>query len=121
MRLYEEGLIYRGERIINWCPAGLQLDLGPGGRGRGDARRRSGTSAIRWSRSTASAQTRYITVATTRPETILGDTGVAVNPDDERYRDLVGRYAILPIMNRRIPIVADDGGRPRRSAPARSR
>ena len=61
---------------------------------------------------------RSITVATTRPETMLGDVAVAVHPDDERYRDLVGQFAILPLVGRRIPIVADEYSDPRR-APAR--
>ncbi len=64
-------------------------------------------SAIHWSQRQGERQPRFIMVATTRPETILGDTGIAVNPDDARYRDLIGRYAIVPIMNRRIPIIAD--------------
>jgi valyl-tRNA synthetase len=58
---------------------------------------------------------RFITVATTRPETMLGDTAVAVHPEDERYRDLVGRFAILPLVGRRIPIVADEYSDPRRA------
>jgi valyl-tRNA synthetase len=106
VRLYEEGLIYRGERIINWCPncssaiSDLEVNVEdtPGK-----------LYYVRYpiEQTEGESEQRYITVATTRPETILGDTGVAVNPDDERYRDLVGRHAILPIMNRRIPIVAD--------------
>ncbi len=106
VRLYEEGLVYRGERIINWCPkdmssiSDLEVDV------------ETTPGALYYVRYPlepldGERETRYITVATTRPETILGDTGVAVNPEDERYRDLVGRHAILPIMNRRIPIIAD--------------
>ncbi len=106
VRLYEEGLAYRGERIINWCPkdmssiSDLEVEVVP----------TPGTLYyVRYPIEPAGDETmqRYITVATTRPETILGDTAVAVNPTDERYRDLVGRHAILPIMGRRIPIVAD--------------
>ncbi|WIG61607.1 MAG: Valyl-tRNA synthetase [Ktedonobacterales bacterium] len=106
VRLYEEGLAYRGERIINWCPrcmssiSDLEVEVvnTPGK-----------LYYMRYPLELAEGETepRYITVATTRPETILGDTGVAVNPDDDRYRDFVGRYVILPIMGRRIPIVAD--------------
>src|SRR5579871_2917635 len=106
VRLYEEGLAYRGERIINWCPrcmssiSDLEVEVvnTPGK-----------LYYVRYPLEPIEGETeqRYITVATTRPETILGDTGVAVNPDDDRYRDLVGRFAILPVMGRRIPIVAD--------------
>ncbi len=106
VRLYEEGLIYRGERIINWCPkdASAISDL--------EVEVEKTPGALYYVRYPleplpSDAEPLYITVATTRPETILGDTGVAVNPDDERYRDLVGRYAVLPLMNRRIPIVSD--------------
>jgi valyl-tRNA synthetase len=106
VRLYEEGLVYRGERIINWCPrcqssiSDLEVDVvdTPGT-----------LYYVRYPLEPVEGETetRYITVATTRPETILGDTAVAVSPDDARYKDLVGRHAILPIMNRRIPIIAD--------------
>ncbi|HEU5437692.1 MAG TPA: valine--tRNA ligase [Ktedonobacterales bacterium] len=116
-RLYEEGLIYRGERIINWCPRCMssisdlevEVENTPGKLYyvcyplEGEAGLAPTPSA-----GATEGETRYISVATTRPETILGDVAVAVNPSDERYRDLVGRYAILPIMNRRIPIVADE-------------
>jgi len=100
--LYDEGLIYRGPRIVNWCP-----------------RDRSAISdeEVDWLEHTDSmVQLRYplegggdIVIATVRPETMLADTGVAVHPDDPRYRDLVGRTAILPLVGRRIPIVADAG------------
>ena len=100
--LYDEGLIYRGPRIVNWCP-----------------RDRSAISdeEVDWLEHTDSmVQLRYplegggdIVIATVRPETMLADTGVAVYPDDPRYRDLVGRTAILPLVGRRIPIVADAG------------
>jgi valyl-tRNA synthetase len=106
VRLYEEGLAYRGERIINWCPRCMssisdlevEVENTPGK-----------LYYVRYPLEPLEGkkQTSYITVATTRPETILGDTAVAVNPDDERFRDLVGRFVILPIMERRIPIIAD--------------
>ena len=106
VRLYEEGLAYRGERIINWCPSCMssisdlevEVENTPGK-----------LYYVRYPLEPAPGETeeRTITVATTRPETILGDSGVAVNPLDERYQDLIGRYAILPIMGRRIPIIAD--------------
>ncbi len=118
VNLYNKGLIYRHERIVNWCPrcatalSDLEVDYqeqdgtlyyirypietlapGPSPSGRGVAEGR-GEGA-------------HITVATTRPETLLGDTGVAVHPDDPRYRYLVGRRAVLPIMGRSIPVVGD--------------
>jgi valyl-tRNA synthetase len=106
VRLYEEGLVYRGERIINWCPrcmsaiSDLEVEVEdtPGK-----------LSYVRYPLENADGETtqEYITVATTRPETILGDTAVAVNSKDARYQRLVGRHAILPVLGRRIPIVAD--------------
>jgi valyl-tRNA synthetase len=106
VRLYEEGLIYRGERIINWCPrcmssiSDLEVEVEdtPGK-----------LSYVRYplERAEGEREQQYITVATTRPETILGDTAVAVNPADARYTALVGRHAILPVLGRRIPIIAD--------------
>ncbi|AKG53993.1 Valyl-tRNA synthetase [Dehalogenimonas sp. WBC-2] len=100
--LYDQGLIYRGERIINWCPrchtAISDLEV--------DHKDLSGHLwHIRYP--LADDPTRFVTVATTRPETMLGDVAVAVNPDDERYKELVGKKLLLPIMNREIPIVAD--------------
>ncbi len=119
VRLYEKGLIYRGEYVVNWCPrcsttlADLEVEReeeegtlwyvkyplvneewkGP----------RAEWGSGRWSE----GATEFIVVATTRPETILGDTAVAVHPDDERYRHLVGRTAILPALGRPIPVIAD--------------
>jgi valyl-tRNA synthetase len=101
--LYDKGLIYKGSRIINWCPhcvtalsdAEVEYIDKPGS-----------LWYIRYP--VADGSGRYLTVATTRPETMMGDTGVAVNPDDERYKDLVRKTCILPIMNREIPIVADE-------------
>lgn len=102
VRLYEKGLIYRGERIINWCPHCLTSIS--------DAEVEYEEQAghfwhLRYPLSDGSG---YINLATTRPETLLGDTAVAVNPNDERYKDLVGKTLILPIVHREIPIVADD-------------
>lgn len=109
VRLYEEGLIYRGERIINWCPVCMSAisDLEVS-----HVDTQGTLTHVRYPlkpiEGLESAETEYISVATTRPETILGDTAVAVNPKDPRYTALVGRMAILPIMGREIPIVADD-------------
>ena len=100
--LYDKGLIYKGSRIINWCPhcttalsdAEVEYVDKPGH-----------LWHIRYPLSDGSGD---LVVATTRPETMMGDTGVAVNPEDERFKHLVGKTCILPIMNREIPIVADD-------------
>lgn len=102
VNLYNKGLIYRGERIINWCPHCLTSIS--------DAEVEYKEQAghfwhLRYALSDGSG---YINLATTRPETLLGDTAVAVNPKDERYCDLVGKTVILPIVHREIPIVADD-------------
>ncbi len=100
--LYDKGLIYKGSRIINWCPhcvtalsdAEVEYQDKPGH-----------LWHIRYPLADGSGD---LVVATTRPETMMGDTGVAVNPEDERFKHLVGKTCILPIMNREIPIVADE-------------
>ena len=120
VRLYQKGLIYRGEYLINWCPrckttlADLEVEheeeesklwyvryplVSDDWQGPKDS-----WGSGKW----AAGATEFITVATTRPETILGDTGVAVHPDDERYKRLVDRTAVLPALGRRIPIIADE-------------
>ena len=102
VNLYNKGLIYRHERIINWCPrcATALSDLEV------DYEERDGKLYhIRYPM--ADDPQEYITVATTRPESMLGDTGVAVHPEDERYADKIGRSVILPIMGREIPVVGD--------------
>ncbi len=101
--LYKKGLIYRGERIINWCPrcATALSDL--------EVNHQELTGNLYYVRyHLADNRDEYITVATTRPETILGDTAVAVNPEDDRYKNLIGKKAILPRVNREILIVADE-------------
>jgi len=103
VRLYEKGLIYRGERIINWCPrcATALSDLEV------DHKEIQGhLYYVRYHLADNSED--FITVATTRPETILGDTAVAVSPQDERFKAMVGRQAVLPAVARVIPIVADE-------------
>ncbi|MFC1965017.1 valine--tRNA ligase, partial [Chloroflexota bacterium] len=103
VRLYEKGLIYRGERIINWCPrcATALSDL--------ETEHKDLTGNLYYVRyHLAESDKDFITVATTRPETILGDTAVAVNPDDERFKNMVGKKAMLPAVNRAIPIIADE-------------
>ncbi|MCF2670179.1 valine--tRNA ligase [Butyricicoccus pullicaecorum] len=102
VNLYEKGLIYKGSRIINWCPhcatalsdAEVEYETQPG--------------KLWYIKYPIKDSDEYVVVATTRPETFMGDTGVAVNPNDERYQHLVGKTCILPIMGREIPIFADD-------------
>ncbi len=101
VRLYEKGLIYRGLRMINWCPA-CQSAISDA-----EVVYSEQASHLWYIRYPGADGSEGVVVATTRPETMLGDTGVAVNPDDERYTDLVGKKVILPIMNREIPVVAD--------------
>ncbi|MBQ8927016.1 MAG: valine--tRNA ligase [Oscillospiraceae bacterium] len=102
VKYYEKGLIYRGERIINWCPNCLTS--------LSDAEVNYEDQAGHfWHlRYKFKDSDEYLELATTRPETLLGDTAVAVNPEDERYKHLVGRILILPIVHREIPVVADD-------------
>src|ERR1043166_1423877 len=99
---YEEGLIYRGEGLINWCPKDQTAlsDL--------EVEKESQAGKLYYLQYPVKGGERRVTVATTRPETMLGDTAVAVNPNDERYADLVGQTLLLPIVNREIPVVADD-------------
>lgn len=100
--LYEKGLIYKGNRIINWCPDCLtsisDIEV---------EHEESKESKIWYFKYPIVGRDDYIEVATTRPETILGDLAVAVNPDDDRYTDLIGKKVILPLMDREIPIIAD--------------
>src|SRR5882724_8163902 len=102
VRLYDEGLIYRGKRIVNWCPNDQTVlsDL--------EVLREPQKGKLYYLRYPFKDGSGSMTVATTRPETMLGDTAVAVNPDDDRYQSLIGRTLILPIVNREIPMVADD-------------
>ena len=101
VRLYEKGLIYRGKRMVNWCPncnttiSDVEVEY------------REENTHLWHIKYKVKDEDEYIIVATTRPETMLGDTAVAVHPDDERYKDLVGKKCILPIMNKEIPIIAD--------------
>ena len=101
-KLYDKGYIYKGKRMINWCPccntsisdAEVEYEEEP--------------THLWYIKYKVVGEDRYLTVATTRPETMLGDTAVAVHPDDERYKDLIGKKCILPIMNKKIPIIADE-------------
>lgn len=102
MNLYNDGLIYKGEKMINWCPnchtsiSDAEVDY---------VEEASHLWHIRYQ---IKGTQQYVIVATTRPETMLGDTAVAVNPTDDRYKDIIGKTCILPIMNKEIPIIADE-------------
>ncbi|MDE5852587.1 MAG: valine--tRNA ligase, partial [Oscillospiraceae bacterium] len=100
--LYEEGLIYRGEKIINWCPK-CQTSISDA-----EVEYNAQDSFFWHMRYPFVDGSGYLEIATTRPETMLGDTAVAVNPHDKRYRNFVGKKLILPLVNREIPIIADD-------------
>ena len=102
VNLYKKGLIYRGERIVNWCPrcATALSDL--------EVKHQEESASLYHIRYPLEDDSGAITVATTRPETMLGDTAVAVNPKDERYVHLIGRNAVLPVVRRVIPIITDE-------------
>ncbi|HHW31962.1 MAG TPA: valine--tRNA ligase [Clostridiaceae bacterium] len=102
IRLYKKGLIYRGERIINWCPK-CNTSISDA-----EVEYEEKEGHFWHIKYPIKGRDEYIVIATTRPETMLGDTAVAVHPEDERYKHLVGCYAILPLMNREIPIIADE-------------
>jgi len=111
--LYKEGLIYRDKRLVNWDPrfhtaiSDLEVE-----------QKEVNGNLWHFRYPIEGEEGRFITVATTRPETMLGDTAVAVHPDDERYKDLVGKFAVLPLVGRRIPIVADDYADPEQGSGA---
>src|SRR5438876_652355 len=102
VRLYEEGTIYRGNRIVNWCPTDQTVlsDL--------EVEKTPQKGQLYYLQYPLKDNSHQLTVATTRPETMLGDTAVAVNPNDERFRSLVGQVVLLPITGREIPVVADE-------------
>ena len=99
---YDKGLIYKGERMVNWCPfcntsisdAEVEYSEEP--------------SHLWHIKYKVADEDRYLIVATTRPETMLGDTAVAVNPEDERYKDIIGKTLILPLVGREIKVIADE-------------
>jgi valyl-tRNA synthetase len=102
VKLYEEGLIYRGNYLVNWCPESLSAvsDL--------EAEKKEVDGHLWHFRYPLTDGSGYLEVATTRPETMLGDTGVAVNPNDERYKNYIGKTVTLPIVGREIPIIGDE-------------
>ncbi|MDJ0707143.1 MAG: valine--tRNA ligase [Leptolyngbyaceae cyanobacterium MO_188.B28] len=101
-QLYEEGLIYRGEYMVNWCPSSQSAvsDV--------EVENKEVDGNLWHLRYPLTDESGFVEVATTRPETMLGDTAVAVNPNDDRYQHLIGKTVMLPIMNREIPIIADE-------------
>jgi len=102
VRLYEKGLIYRGERIINWCPT-CKTSISDA-----EVEYEEQQGSFWHLRYPLKDGSGWLELATTRPETLLGDTAVAVNPNDERYQEMVGKTLILPLVGREIPVVADD-------------
>ncbi len=103
VRLYNKGLIYKGKRMVNWCTS-CNTSISDA-----EVEYKEESSHLWHIRYKISGEeNKYIEIATTRPETMLGDTAVAVHPDDERYKDLVGKMCILPIMDKEIPIIADE-------------
>ncbi|EOC99495.1 valine--tRNA ligase [Caldisalinibacter kiritimatiensis] len=102
IRLYEKGLIYRGDRIINWCPScGTALSDA-------EVEHEEKQGKLWHIKYPVKDSDEYIVIATTRPETMLGDLAVAVHPEDERYKHLIGKKVVLPLVNREIPIIADE-------------
>jgi len=101
VKLYNDGLIYKGERMVNWCP-NCHTAISDA-----EVEYKEEDSHLWHLRYQIKGIDKFVEVATTRPETMLGDTAVAVHPDDERYKELVGKTCILPIVNREIPIIAD--------------
>ena len=106
VRLYNEGLIYRGERIINWDPEAMTALSNE------EVIYKDVEGAFYHLKYFIEDSEDYLEVATTRPETLFGDTAVAVNPEDERYKDLIGKNVILPIVNKKIPIIGDEHADP---------
>ena len=102
INLYNQGYIYKGTRMVNWCPS-CNTAISDA-----EVEYKEEASHLWHLRYKIKGEEKYVEVATTRPETMLGDTAVAVNPDDDRYKDLVGKTCILPIVNREIPIIADE-------------
>ena len=106
IRLYNEGLIYRGEKIINWDPVAKTALSNE------EVIYKDDPGAFYHIKYFIEGTDKYLDVATTRPETLFGDTAVAVNPEDKRYKDLIGKNVVLPIVNKLIPIIGDEHADP---------
>jgi len=102
VRLFNKGLIYQGERIINWCPR-CQTALSDL-----EVEHRESTGHLYYVNYPIVGEPQYVTVATTRPETMFGDTAVAVNPEDKRFTNLIGKEVAIPVIDRHIPVIADE-------------
>ncbi len=102
VKLYKKGVIYKGNRLVNWCPASKSAISDE------EVIYKEENGKLWYLRYPIANSDNYLIVATTRPETMLGDTGVAINPNDERFKDLIGKKVLLPIVNREIPIFGDD-------------
>ena len=102
VKLYEKGLIYKGYRLVNWCPISKSAISDE------EVIHKEKNGYLWYFRYPIKNSNEFVTVATTRPETMLGDTAVAINPKDKRYTHLLGKNIILPIVGREIPIIADD-------------
>ena len=102
VNLYNQGYIYKGTRMVNWCP-NCHTAISDA-----EVEYKEEASHLWHLRYKIKGEDKYVEVATTRPETMLGDTAVAVHPEDERYKDIIGKKCIVPIVNREIPIIADD-------------
>ena len=101
IKLYEKGYIYKGSRIINWCPV-CQTSISDA-----EVEHEEQAGNFWHIKYPIVGTDRFLEIATTRPETMLGDTAIAVHPDDERYKDIVGKNVLLPLVNKEIPVVAD--------------
>jgi len=101
VKLYNDGKIYRGNRLVNWCPVSKSAISDE------EVNYKTINGNIWYFKYPVKDSTEFITVATTRPETMLGDSGIAVNPQDDRYKTLVGKLVILPLVNKEIPVIAD--------------
>ncbi|MGN0383450.1 MAG: valine--tRNA ligase [Eubacterium sp.] len=101
VKLYEKGLIYKGSRIVNWCPV-CQTSISDA-----EVEHEEQAGHFWHIKYPIKGTNEFVEIATTRPETLLGDTAVAVHPDDERYKDIVGKNVILPLVNKEIPVIAD--------------
>jgi len=102
VRLYHKGMIYRGHRLVNWCPVSKSAISDE------EVIHREVNGKLWYFKYPVSGSDEFVTVATTRPETMLGDTAVAINPEDERFKHLIGKEILLPLVGRKIPVITDE-------------